>query len=341
MSALARHGVLLRRAGALETLSHVTDLVFDKTGTLTEHSAGIQHIETFAAHAPEQVLELAALLESRSEHPLARAFPRPGTTLPVTDIAAVPGQGLQGCVNGERLRIGTRAFVLGLNDAHDIPDHTESATQSVWLGSGSQLMARFEIAEHVRAEAPAALAALKAAGIKLAIASGDQPGPVRAAADRLGIDTWHARLAPTGKLELVREMQQAGQIVGMVGDGINDSPVLAGADVSVAIGTGTSLAQHAADCILMGPGVAALPIAVAHARRTMRIVRQNLWWAVAYNVVAVPLAISGMLAPWLAALGMSASSLLVTFNALRLGRAVQPVQAVTPGPALSEGEAVP
>jgi Cu2+-exporting ATPase len=111
MSALARHGVLLRRAGALETLSHVTDLVFDKTGTLTEHSAGIQHIETFAAHAPEQMLELAALLESRSEHPLARAFPRPGTTLPVTDIAAVPGQGLQGCVNGDDCASGP-AFVL-------------------------------------------------------------------------------------------------------------------------------------------------------------------------------------------------------------------------------------
>lgn len=341
MSALARQGVLLRRAGALETLSHVTDLVFDKTGTLTEHSAGIQHIETFASHDPDQVLELAALLESRSEHPLARAFPRPVTALPVTEIAAIPGQGLEGSVNGERLRIGTRAFVLRVDEdvAHD--DSAEAAVQSIWLGSKSQLMARFEIAERVRADAPAALAALKAAGIALAIASGDQPGPVRAAAHQLGIDTWYARLAPTGKLDLVRGMQQEARIVGMVGDGINDSPVLAGADVSIAVGTGTSLAQHAADCILMGPGLGALPTAVAHARRTMRIVRQNLWWAVAYNVVAVPLAITGMLAPWLAALGMSASSLLVTFNALRLGRAVQLAQAATPDNALSESEALP
>jgi Cu2+-exporting ATPase len=184
-------------------------------------------------------------------------------------------------------------------------------------------MARFEIAERVRSEAPAVLAALADAGIALAIASGDQAGPVRAAADRLGIARWHARLSPADKLALVRSLQQDGRRVGMVGDGINDSPVLAGADVSIAIGTGTSLAQHAADCILMGPGLGALPAAVAHSRRTMHIVRQNLWWAVGYNLVAVPLAITGLLAPWLAALGMSASSLLVTFNALRLGRMPQ------------------
>ena len=167
MSALARQGVLLRRAGALETLSRATDLVFDKTGTLTEHSAGIQRIETFAGHDPEQMLELAALLESRSEHPLARAFPPPGTALPVTEIAAIPGQGLEGCVNGKRLRIGTRAFACGLGVANDIGDGAESAAQSVYLGSESQLMARFEIAERVRVEAPAALAALRAAGIRL------------------------------------------------------------------------------------------------------------------------------------------------------------------------------
>jgi Cu2+-exporting ATPase len=341
MSALARQGVLLRRAGALETLSRVTDLVFDKTGTLTEHSAGIQHIETFAGGDPERMLELAALLESRSEHPLARAFPPPGTTLPVTEVAAVPGQGLEGCVDGARLRIGTRAFVLGLDSEITSGDGIESAVQSVYLGSESQLMARFEIAERVRADAPAALAALQAAGIKLAIASGDQPGPVRAAAHRLGVDAWHARLAPAGKLDLVRRMQQDARIVGMVGDGINDSPVLAGADVSVAVGSGTSLAQHAADCILMGPGLGALPAAVTHARRTMQIVRQNLCWAVAYNVVAVPLAVTGMLAPWLAALGMSASSLLVTFNALRLGRLRQADAAKRSGHPLSEGEALP
>jgi Cu2+-exporting ATPase len=345
MSALARQGVLLRRAGALEMLSRVSDMVFDKTGTLTEHSAGIYRIEAFVGQPPERLLELASLLESRSEHPLARAFPPPATTLAVTDIVAVPGQGLEGRVDGERLRIGTRAFVLGLagDSAADSAADSgpESAVQSVYLGRESQLMARFEIAERVRTEAPAVLAALADAGIAPAIASGDQAGPVRAAAAQLGITTWHAGLSPADKLELVRKLQQDGHIVGMVGDGINDSPVLAGADVSIAIGTGTSLAQHAADCILMGPGLVALPAAVAHSRRTMHIVRQNLWWAVAYNLVAVPLAITGVLAPWLAALGMSASSLLVTFNALRLGRVRQEVAEARPALPLSKGEALP
>ena len=341
MSALARQGVLLRRAGALEMLSRVSNMVFDKTGTLTEHSAGIHRIEALVDQDPGRLLELAALLESRSEHPLARAFPPPATTVPVTDIVAVPGQGLAGCVDGERLRIGTRAFVLGLAGDSAADNGPGSAAQSVYLGCESQLMARFEIAERVRTEAPAVLAALADAGIAPAIASGDQAGPVRAAADQLGIATWHAGLSPAGKLELVRKLQQQGHTVAMVGDGINDSPVLAGADVSIAIGTGTSLAQHAADCILMGPGLVALPAAVAHSRRTMHVVRQNLGWAVAYNLVAVPLAITGVLAPWLAALGMSASSLLVTFNALRLGRIRQAGIETQPRHALNRGAALP
>ncbi len=341
MSALARQGVLLRRAGALEMLSRVSDMVFDKTGTLTEHSAGVHRIETFVDQAPGRLLELAALLESRSEHPLARAFPPPATTVPVTDIVAVPGRGLEGCVDGESLRIGTRAFVLGRAGDSAADNGPGSAAQSVYLGRESQLMARFEIAERVRTEAPAVLAALADAGIAPAIASGDQAGPVRAAAAQLGITTWHAGLSPAGKLELVRKLQQQGHTVAMVGDGINDSPVLAGADVSIAIGTGTSLAQHAADCILMGPGLVALPAAVAHSRRTMHVVRQNLWWAVAYNLVAVPLAITGVLAPWLAALGMSASSLLVTFNALRLARIRQTATERQPRHALNQGAALP
>jgi Cu2+-exporting ATPase len=182
------------------------------------------------------------------------------------------------------------------------------------------LLARFEVAEQVRAGTADAISRVAARGIHIAIASGDQAGPVRAVAQRLGVQEWHAGLQPADKLALVRRMQADGRIVGMVGDGINDSPVLAGADISIAVGTGSTLAQHAADCVLIGPGLGALPEAVALARRTMRVVRQNLWWAVGYNAIAVPLAVAGILAPWLAALGMSASSLLVTFNALRLGR---------------------
>ncbi|MCC7258442.1 MAG: heavy metal translocating P-type ATPase [Gammaproteobacteria bacterium] len=342
MSALARRGVLLRRAGALEALSRATDLVFDKTGTLTEHSAGIRQVVPLAGIDAPRCLALAAALESRSEHPLARAFPPPDPSLTVVDVVAVPGLGIEGRVAGVRLRLGTPGFAAGpaAPDAPSPAAAADSATQSVWLGGESGLLARFDIAEQVRPGVAGDLAALRAAGLDLAIASGDQEGPVRAVARQLGITDWHARLQPAGKLALVRAMQREGRVVGMVGDGINDSPVLAGADVAIAIGSGTSLAHHAADCLLIGAGLEALPTAVAQARRTMRIVRQNLWWAVAYNVLAVPLAATGVLAPWLAALGMSASSLLVTFNALRLGRTVPP-PAAGPASTLSRSEALP
>ena len=291
MSALARRGVLLRRAGALETLSRVTDLVFDKTGTLTRHATGVQRIETFGGRAPADVLALAAALESRSEHPLARAFPGPESPVLVEDVRAVPGQGLEGRVNGETLAHRHPLVRTGARDDGRPPNSdTDSETLSVWLAAPTELLARFDIAEQVRAGAGEVIAALAADGIDVSIASGDQPGPVRAVARRLGVSAWHARQQPGDKLALVRRMQAGGRIVGMVGDGINDSPVLAGADVAIAVGSGTSLAQHTADCVLMGTGLEALPDAITLARRTMRVVRQNLWWAAGYNLVAVPLA---------------------------------------------------
>lgn len=320
MSTLARRGVLLRNAGAIEALSRLTDLVFDKTGTLTEYSAGLQRIEPFGGRSETEVLALAAALEAHSTHPLARAFPKPAIAAVVTGVRAVPGQGFEGIVNGHRLRIGTYAFALGgAAAAQSAQASAEAAVTVVYLADDSGLLARFEIAEQLRAGAAEALGALRERGIALSIASGDQPGPVRAVASRLGVATWHAALQPQDKLQLVRRLQAQGRIVGMVGDGINDSPVLAGADVSIAPGSGASLAQHSADCVLMGTGPGVLPDALRLAQRTMRIVRQNLWWAAGYNAVSVPLAAAGVLAPWLAALGMSLSSLLVTFNALRLG----------------------
>lgn len=322
MSALARQGVLLRRAGALEALGRVTDMVFDKTGTLTEHATGIQHIEALDGGDPQQALAAAAALESRSEHPLARAFPKPAGTPDVTAVRAVPGRGIEGRVDGEPLRLGSREFALGLaaQATAAAGNEPEQELQSVYLGDARGLRARFDIAEQLRPGTAEALQALARESVTVAIASGDQPGPVRAVARRLGIGRYTAQLQPQDKLALVRGLQQQGRTVAMVGDGINDSPVLAGADVSIAIGSGTSLAQHAADCVLVGAGIGALPRAVALARRTLRIVRQNLAWALAYNAIAVPLAALGLLAPWVAAIGMSASSLLVTFNALRLGR---------------------
>lgn len=339
MATLARRGFLLRRAGAIEALSRTTDMLFDKTGTLTEHAAGILRVQPIGPCSDSEALAIAAALESHSEHPIARAFPRPAPMPTVTGVLAVPGQGIEGCIEGRRFRVGTAAFAAGLRaGAPPHPAEPEDETQSVYLGDATGLLARFVIAERVRGSAPAAVAALRHQGIRLAIASGDRAGPVRAVGRQLGLPSMHSELQPAAKLELVRELQRRGCVVAMVGDGINDSPVLAGANVSIAMGSGTSLAQHSADCVLIGTDLTALADALAISRQTMRVVRQNLLWALVYNLVAVPLASLGVLAPWLAAIGMSGSSLLVTFNALRLGRptrarrdAAAPVATRAPG----------
>jgi Cu2+-exporting ATPase len=316
-SALARRGFMLRRAGALQVLAQVSDVIFDKTGTLTADEIGIDRVELLGALGEDQVLEIAAALEARSEHPLARAFRGVKASLPTQNVRAVPGSGLQGEIDGVEWRVGTRAFAAD-NAAGPLED--EGSARRIYLGNADGLVAAIELTETARAGVGDALAAMREAGLQLHVASGDRPGPVRALAARLGISQWRAAQQPADKLAFVRELQESGRRVAMLGDGINDSPVLAGADVSIAMGSGTSLAQHSADCVLMSSSLAPLAEAVRKARATMRVVRQNLAWAIVYNLVALPLAATGMLAPWMAALGMSASSLLVTLNALRLGR---------------------
>ncbi|MDJ0927849.1 MAG: cation-translocating P-type ATPase [Gammaproteobacteria bacterium] len=329
-SALARAGFMVRRAGALQVLAQVTDVVFDKTGTLTSHAAGIESIQTTGELDEQACLSIAAALEAQSEHPLARAFPAPRQGLTAADVRAVPGAGLTGRVNGQVWRIGSLEFVTGpdVDAAAALGDEGEDA-RLVYLAGEAGVVAVFRIAEQLRDGSAAAVAALGGLGLRNRIASGDRAGPVKSLATRLGIERWRAGMKPDDKLAYVKALQDQNHIVAMLGDGINDSPVLAGADVSIAMGSGTSLAQHSADCVLMSTSLASLPAAISKARATMRVVRQNLAWAVGYNLVALPLAATGVLAPWMAALGMSASSLLVTANALRLGRRSQPT--TTPG----------
>jgi len=221
----------------------------------------------------------------------------------------VPGRGLEGVVDGVRWRLGQGPFAPSGGD-----------DGALWLGDGRHAAARFSVRESARADAPAALAALRAQGLSVHLASGDAAPAVAAFADRLRIDTAHARQSPEDKLANVRALQARGRRVAMVGDGLNDAPVLAGADVSIAIGEGASLAQRAADLVLATPTLARIPQAIALARRSHAVIRQNLAWALGYNLLALPLAAAGLVTPWLAALGMAASSLLVTLNALRLAR---------------------
>lgn len=307
--ALARIGVLSVRPDALQRLGQATDVVFDKTGTLGDGKPHLQGVDACIAVDADAALRIAAALERDSNHPLAAAFALVPDAPMASGVRAIAGRGVEGTVEGVRWRIGTAPFATGGDD-----------NGAVWLGNDAGARARFTFAERERADAAQALQQLREQGLALHLASGDAAAPVARFASAMGIADPHARQSPEDKLALVRAMQDEGRVVAMVGDGLNDAPVLAGADVSLAIGDGAALAQRSADLVLSGMSLANVPAAIRIARRTRRIVRQNLAWAIGYNLLALPLAAAGMVTPWLAALGMALSSLAVTANALRLAK---------------------
>ncbi len=320
---LARAGFLLVRARILEVLTRATVVVFDKTGTLTAGRPTVLETELLARDETDRdrLLALAAAIETASEHVLARAFQpyrEPGR-FAVADVAIVSGRGIEASVGGARYRVGNGTFVAALSGA-PAPVPPASGQTAVYLGDGRQLLARFDIGDELRADARDAVDALSATGLRPVIASGDREAPVRHAAEALGIVDWRAGLSPADKLEWLHALRAAGETVVMVGDGINDAPVLAAADASVALDAGTALARASADAVSLGRRIGSLVTAKVIADDTRRIIRQNIGWAIAYNVTAVPLAVSGLLAPWMAAIGMSLSSLFVVLNALRLHR---------------------
>ncbi len=309
--ALSKLGVLGVREDALERLAAADTLVFDKTGTLTDGQPRIDRIEVMKGMDEADAISIAQALERDSRHPLARAFQAlpPTRTAQAEAVRQIPGQGIEGIVDGKSWRLGHAAFA-----AADVIDEGHA----LWLGDGVRAQARFTLAEQVRGDAINAVHALRKQGLSVELASGDGEVAVAAMAQALDIPRHAARQTPEDKLARVRALQAAGHRVAMVGDGINDAPVLAGADVSLAMGEGAALAQRAADFVITGPRLARIPQAIAIARRTRVVIRQNLGWATAYNLVALPLAATGHVTPWMAALGMALSSLLVTLNALRL-----------------------
>ena len=334
--ALAKLGVLALRGEALDTLARADRIVFDKTGTLSDRHPRIVAIDTFGDIDRRHALAITTALERDSGHPLAAAFVEASVaeagTSAATDarnVHASPGHGIAGEVDGRAWRLGRAAWAAA-RDARGSDD--ESA---LWLGDGQRAAARFRLQETPRPEAAEALLALRAQGLSVALCSGDAEQAVARMADAIDIprgrphDAAHvrARQTPEDKLAYVRARQATGEIVAMVGDGINDAPVLAGADVSIALADGAALAQRAADFVVGGGDLRRIPQAVALARRSRRIVRENFAWAIGYNLLALPLAAAGMVTPWIAAVGMALSSLLVTLNALRLTRL--PAQART------------
>ena len=315
---LTRLGLLTTRGHALETLAHATDLVFDKTGTLTHGRLSVRQVVPLGGRSEAEVGAIAAALEAGSEHPIAKALRESAlSTATASLIHNTPGRGVEGHIDGHIYRLGSPRFAAASQTPPAPPETDESAS---WVAQADEsgLIAWFALADTPRADAPAALAALQKQGLRLHLLSGDAEAAVRRSAQQLGIADWHAGALPEDKLAYVTALQQQGRIVAMVGDGINDAPVLAGAQVSIAMGEGADVAQAAADMIMLGSRLGTLADGVALARKTQRIIRENLGWALAYNLVAIPAAALGHVTPWIAGIGMSASSLLVVLNALRL-----------------------
>ena len=306
--ALSRHGVLVVGVDAIERLACADCVLLDKTGTLSAGRPVLTGVACFAGIDSGRALALAAALEQDSRHPLALAFGA-HRTLVAHELRMHTGAGVEGIVDGERLRLGRADFAA--NQADD---------GAVWLGDGTRALARFVLSDPLRPEAAQAVAELRALGLSVQVASGDGDVAVRAACNSLGIAAFAARQSPEDKLARIRALQASGHRVLMLGDGVNDAPVLAAADVSVAMGQGSALAQGVADVLLLDANLRRLPEAIVLARRARSILRQNLVWALAYNLLALAIAASGWLHPGFAALGMAGSSLAVTFNALRLTR---------------------
>ncbi|UXY13984.1 heavy metal translocating P-type ATPase [Chitiniphilus purpureus] len=312
--ALARRGVLITRGHVLETLATVTDVVFDKTGTLTLGLPRLLHIEAHRG-TPEQARQLAAALEAQSEHPLARAL-QADTPLTAHALVNHPGGGLTGTINAVHYAIGAPAFVAA-QTGHPAPMPRSDATQ-VALADEQGWIATFELADTLREDAASAVNALQRNGLRIHLLSGDHAAAVHQAAGMLGILAVRPAARPEDKLAYLKALQAEGARVLMVGDGVNDAPVLAAADVSIAMGAATDVAQAAGDAVLYDNRLCELAAAHACARKTRRVIRQNLGWALGYNLIALPLAMAGLVTPWLASVGMAASSLIVVGNALRL-----------------------
>ena len=323
--ALARRGVLVQRLDAFEALAKVDTLFFDKTGTLTEDRMQLQRVQLLASALAAgldeaSVLRLAGSLAAHSSHPLAKALARnvvapDAVWAEVTELA---GFGMQAAAwDGSLARLGSRAWVAALAEPGVTEAPADSASR-VWFGDARGALASFEFIEALKPDASRTLAVLRQGGLHVALLSGDAPERVRQIAEQLALADAQGGATPELKLARVAAAQQEGRCVGMVGDGLNDAPVVARADVSFAFSQGAAITQSRADFILLSGRVADVALARDVARRAMRVLRQNLAWALAYNLVCVPLALLGWFPPWAAGLGMAMSSLLVVLNALRI-----------------------
>jgi Cu2+-exporting ATPase len=316
---LARHGVLVRNLQALEALAEIDTVIFDKTGTLTQDGQRITQVMTAEGVTPEYALGLAAALAKHSLHPLSRALVNAheasglGAAPDAQDVNERIGLGLEGRVE-VLLRLGSAKFCPPITKG--IPDHAQVC--QVHLCTENEWLAGWQLSEDVRVDAVQTVQALKSLNVDVWLLSGDRPESAQQVARVVGITQVFGACTPQDKLSRMQAAQSQGARVAMVGDGLNDGPVLAGAHVSMAFGNAVPLAQSKSDLVLMGGSLLVVAQSIKLARHTLRVVKQNLVWAAAYNALCVPLAVVGLLPAWLAGLGMALSSLWVVLNSLRL-----------------------
>lgn len=342
---LAKIGLLPKRAHALETLAHASDFVFDKTGTLTEGKIKLEEIVLLNhetnTYDEQYLLNIAASLEANSEHPIAKALlsankintnklsanqfsTNQQTLLDVKNLNHSTGKGIQGKINGTEWFIGNEDFILQHCSSHfhydDNDDNNTNKSSKIFLANKKYCLAVFILSDSIRHEAKQLIEKLHQENKKTHLMSGDRIDSTKYISEQLGIKHFLGNLKPEDKLNKVNTLQNQGAIVAMIGDGVNDAPVLAGADLSIAMGKGTQLAAATADMILISNNIEHIFHGYQISVKTLRIIKQNLAWALLYNIIAIPAAATGHVEPWLAAIGMSASSLVVVFNSMRLNR---------------------
>jgi Cu+-exporting ATPase len=332
----AQLGILFKGGEALERLAHLDAVVLDKTGTLTVGRPVLESIHPLAGHSEDDLLRLATAAEEKSNHPLAHAIidaarSRGISWKPAEEVQIIPGRGLTAKVEGRECLLGNEALFAESFIAlpKDIAP-AESGVTRLWIALDNTIAGYFDARDALRSDAAEAISALRRAGLRVLMLTGDSAAAAAPIAAQAGITEVEASLDPAGKLARIRALQQSGLRVAMVGDGINDAAALAQADAGIAMGTGADLAQEAGDVLLLRAAPSAIPAAIALSRATLRIMRQNLAWAAAYNLLGIPLAAGVLypafdilLSPWLAAAAMALSSVSVLANSLRLRRWTQ------------------
>jgi len=321
----AEHGILIKSGGALETARAVQTIVLDKTGTITEGKPQVTDIVPFGVNA-RALLQYAASAENASEHPLGQAVAAAcDDLLPATEFRSVTGMGIEAVVNSKQIKVGRRSYANA--PEHEGADFAAQGKTPLFVSIDGAYAGMIALADVVKPSSKAAIEELRAMGLEVVMITGDNQATAAAIAAQVGIDRVLAEVFPQDKANAIIELQREGKTVAMVGDGINDAPALVQADVGIAIGSGTDVAMESADIVLMRGDLQAVPTAIHLSRRTIRTVKQNLFWAFGYNTVGIPVAAGllylfggPLLNPMLAAAAMSLSSVSVLANALRLKR---------------------